>query len=203
MIKIGLYSEDRTLHPLLSSALGKEFQLLLETDQDGMNTLVATGGCDVMILDLNSNHDSLQERIGFTRSLIAENVPSVVMADDGLRSTAFELVRTGAFGYCRRPPSIRDLKTMLNRAYENFAAEAAASDRAGAARGARQLRSLDWIEPADAARLRACSPRHQSQCRRARHRRKWNRKRTDRPRHSQSRLPFQPALCGCLLRRNP
>jgi DNA-binding NtrC family response regulator len=29
------------------------------------------------------------------------------------------LVRTGAFGYCRRPPSIRDLKTMLSRAYEN------------------------------------------------------------------------------------
>ena len=29
-IKIGLYSEDRTLHPLLSSALGKEFQVLLE-----------------------------------------------------------------------------------------------------------------------------------------------------------------------------
>jgi DNA-binding NtrC family response regulator len=28
------------------------------------------------------------------------------------------LVRTGAFGYCRRPPSIRDLKTMLSRAYE-------------------------------------------------------------------------------------
>ena len=43
------------------------------------------------------------------------------MADDGLRSTAFELVRTGAFGYCRRPPSIRDLKTMLSRAYENSA----------------------------------------------------------------------------------
>ena len=119
MIKIGLYSEDRTLHPLLSSALGKEFQLLLESDQEGMNSLVSTGGCDVMILDLNSNHDSLQERIGFTRSLIAANVPSVVMADDGLRSTAFELVRSGAFGYCRRPPSIRDLKTMLSRAYEN------------------------------------------------------------------------------------
>ncbi len=118
MIKIGLYSEDRTLHPLLSSALGKEFQLLLEPDQEGMNALVSGGGCDVLILDLNSNHDSLQERIGFARSLIAENVPSVVMADDGLRSTAFELVRTGAFGYCRRPPSIRDLKTMLNRAFE-------------------------------------------------------------------------------------
>jgi DNA-binding NtrC family response regulator len=42
----------------------------------------------------------------------------VVMADDTLRSTAAELVRLGAFGYLRRPPSIRDLKTMLLRAHE-------------------------------------------------------------------------------------
>jgi len=119
VIKIGLYSEDRTLHPLLSSALGQEFQVLLQSEQEGMNDLVSAGGCDVMVLDLNSKHESLQERIGFSRGLIASNVPSIVMADDGLRSTAFELVRTGAFGYCRRPPSIRDLKTMLSRAYEN------------------------------------------------------------------------------------
>jgi DNA-binding NtrC family response regulator len=119
MIKIGLYSEDRALHPLLSSALGKEFRILLESDKDAMNSLVAAAECDVLILDLHSDHDSLQDRIAFSRQLIATNVPSVVMADDGLRSTAFELVRTGAFSYCRRPPSIRDLKTMLSRAYEN------------------------------------------------------------------------------------
>jgi DNA-binding NtrC family response regulator len=119
MIKIGLYSEDNTLHTLLSSALGKEFEVLLQPDEDGMNVLRAAGDCDVMILDLHSTHDSLQERIGCTQRLIATQVPAVVMADDGLRSTAFELVRTGAFGYCRRPPSIRDLKTMLSRAYEN------------------------------------------------------------------------------------
>jgi DNA-binding NtrC family response regulator len=119
MIKIGLYSDDRTLHTLLSSALGKEFEILIESDEDGMNLLRAAGDCDVMILDLNSNHDSLQERIGCTQRLIASQVPAIIMADDGLRSTAFELVRTGAFGYCRRPPSIRDLKTMLSRAYEN------------------------------------------------------------------------------------
>jgi DNA-binding NtrC family response regulator len=118
MIKIALYSEDRTLHPLLSSALGKEFQIALQLDQQEMTDLVSAGACDVMVLDLNSNHESLQERIGFSRRLIASNVPSIVMADDGLRSTAFELVRTGAFGYCRRPPSIRDLKTMVSRAYE-------------------------------------------------------------------------------------
>jgi DNA-binding NtrC family response regulator len=72
-----------------------------------------------LIVDLNSNRDSMRERIEFSRQLIAFNVPLVVMADDGLRSTAFELVRNGAFGYCRRPPSIRDLKTMLSRACEN------------------------------------------------------------------------------------
>jgi DNA-binding NtrC family response regulator len=79
---------------------------------------VSAGECDVMVLDLNSNLESLQERVGFSRQLIGSNVPAIVMADDGLRSTAFEMVRTGAFGYCRRPPSIRDLKTMLSRAYE-------------------------------------------------------------------------------------
>ncbi|MGD0294738.1 MAG: sigma-54 dependent transcriptional regulator [Terracidiphilus sp.] len=119
MIKIGLYSEDRTLHTLLSSALGKDFEIFLEPDEDGMNLIRTAGDCDVMILDLPSNHPSLQERIGCTQRLIASHVPSVVMADDALRSTAFELVRSGAFGYCRRPPSIRDLKTMLSRAYEN------------------------------------------------------------------------------------
>jgi DNA-binding NtrC family response regulator len=118
MIKIGLYSEDRTIHPLLSSALGKEFQIFLEPDQEGMNTRISAGECDVVILDLSSDHNSLRERIDYSRRLIEVNLPAIVMADDGLRSTAFELVRTGAFGYCRKPPSIRELKTMLSRAYE-------------------------------------------------------------------------------------
>jgi DNA-binding NtrC family response regulator len=118
MIRIGLYSEDRTLRPLLSSALGKEFVVLHGSDAEGVSSHVTASECDVVILDLNSSRDSMQERIEFSRQLIEASVPSVVLADDGLRSTAFELVRNGAFGYCRRPPSIRDLKTMLNRACE-------------------------------------------------------------------------------------
>jgi len=118
MIKIGLYSEDLTLHPLLSSALGTEFQLSLRGDRVGMEELVAAGECNVMILDLHSIHDSLRDRLECSQSLIELEVPAIVIADDGLRSSAFELVRNGAFGYCRRPPSIRDLKTMLLRAYE-------------------------------------------------------------------------------------
>ncbi len=119
MINIGLYSEDYRLHTLLSSALGKEFGVLLEPDEDGIHLLRAAGDCDVMILDLHSKHDAFEERVECARRLISMQVPAVVMADDSHRLTAFELVRTGAFGYCRRPPSIRDLKTMLGRAYEN------------------------------------------------------------------------------------
>src|SRR5580658_8992157 len=119
MIRIGLYSEDRTLQPLLSSALGKDFQVLLESGRDEMDRLIADGECDVLILDLSSHHDTLQERMECSRHLIASNTPAILLADDTLRTTAFELVRMGAFGYCRRPPSIRDLKTMLQRAHEN------------------------------------------------------------------------------------
>jgi DNA-binding NtrC family response regulator len=119
MIRIGLFSEDRTLQPLLSSALGRDFQILLETDEDGVNHLISADGCDVMILDLHSTHGSLAQRIECSRRIVATQVASVVMADDSLRSTAVDLVRQGAYGYCRRPPSIRDLKTMLRRAYEN------------------------------------------------------------------------------------
>ena len=75
MIKIGLYSEDRTLRPLLSSALGKEFQVLQGSDAEGVRSLVSARECDVMILDLNSNRDSLHERIEFSRQLIASNTP--------------------------------------------------------------------------------------------------------------------------------
>ena len=147
MIKIGLYSEDRTLRPLLASALGKDFAVLHESDAEAMSSLVSAHECEVMIVDLNSNRDSMKERIEFSRQLIATSVPLVVMADDGLRSTAFELVRNGAFGYCRRPPSIRDLKTMLSRACENSALK-------------QQLHSVQkrLEEPASCDRLIGSSP---------------------------------------------
>ena len=109
MTRIGLYSEDRSLHPLLSSALGKDFEVLLQPDGDGTDAFASPASCDVMILDLYSSQDTLQSRLEFARHMIGSSVPAILMADDSLRSTAFELVRSGAFGYCRRPPSIRDL----------------------------------------------------------------------------------------------
>jgi DNA-binding NtrC family response regulator len=119
VIRVGLFSQDCTLQPLLSSALGMEFQFFFESKEDGVGRLLSDKTCHVMILDLNSNHDSLQERIASARRMIASDVAWVIMADDGLRAAANELVREGAFGYCRRPPSIRDLRIMLRRAHES------------------------------------------------------------------------------------
>jgi DNA-binding NtrC family response regulator len=119
MIRIGLYSEDRKLQPLLSSALGKEFQVRLESDEPEINRAISAGAYDVVVLDLDSNHNSMEHRIASSRRIVALQVPSVVLADDGLRSTTAELVRLGAYSYCRKPPSVLELKATLRRAYES------------------------------------------------------------------------------------
>lgn len=118
MIRVVLFSQDRTLRPLLSSALGKEFEFFIDFSEAGINRLVSEEDCRVVVVDLNSNHDALRERIECARRLIASKITLLVLADDGLRATANELVRQGAYGYCRRPPSVRDLRIMLRRAYE-------------------------------------------------------------------------------------
>jgi DNA-binding NtrC family response regulator len=120
MGQVGLYSQDRGVQPLLSSALGEEFEFLFESSETGINTLIETGRCQVVILDLNSNHGALRERIDCARRMIAARVKVIVLADDGLHSTANELVDHGAYAYCRRPPSIRELRILLRKAYDDF-----------------------------------------------------------------------------------
>jgi DNA-binding NtrC family response regulator len=119
-LKVGLYTEDRSLQSILASALGKDFQVLPVSDEAGVTRLLEAGGADVTIVDLDSSHKSVLARIDCCRRVLEnENTPVIViMADDALRSTANEMVKLGAYGYLRRPPSIRDLKTMLLRAHE-------------------------------------------------------------------------------------
>ena len=104
--------------PLLSSGLGNEFQFFLESDESGIKSLHDDEQCSVVILDLNSHDCLLKDRIESGRRLIAARVTLLVMADDAVRVTANELVRGGAFAYCRRPPSLRDLRILLRRAHE-------------------------------------------------------------------------------------
>jgi DNA-binding NtrC family response regulator len=119
MLRIGVFSEDHKLQSLFSSALGKEFQVIVESQEDEILRMLAANRCDVLILDLDSNYVSLDRRMSCWRRIATHTVPSVVMADDRLRASAMELVRFGANGYCRKPSSVRDLKAALYRAYEN------------------------------------------------------------------------------------
>lgn len=118
MIKVGLYSEDHSLSLFLSSALGYDFKVLLESDWEEMSRLVSSGECDVSLLDLKSTGDPLDVRIAFVKRLLAAGVPTVVLGDNDLATVADELVRAGAFGHCRRPLSVPDLKGMLSGAYQ-------------------------------------------------------------------------------------
>ena len=133
MIRIGLLSEDGALQPLLSSALGKEYQIRRALDADEVEVLVEAGECDVVLLDLNSNNVSIRDRIEVARRVIASQVPSVVMADDGLRSTAVELVSAGSLRLL--PQTALDSRTERRCSAgrdENSLAQAAASDRTSA-----------------------------------------------------------------------
>lgn len=119
MIRIALLTDDGTLQPLLSSALGKEFRVQRAIDEVDVEGIITSASSDVLIIDLDSSRGSAKERIECARRIISKPIPSLIMADDLLRGTALELVRIGAFSYCRRPPSIRELKALLYRAFEH------------------------------------------------------------------------------------
>src|ERR1700734_2665476 len=99
MVRIGLYSEDRKLLSVLSSALGHEFQVSLEPSEDEVSQMLTSGGWDVVILDLDSSQIPLKPRIAACKRIVALQGSSVVMADDSLRGAAEELVRLGAYSY--------------------------------------------------------------------------------------------------------
>jgi DNA-binding NtrC family response regulator len=107
------------LQSLLSSALGKEFETSLVPLNTEVGQLLGPGCFDLALLDLDAFHDSLQEAVDLCRQL-ASQMPLIVMASDNLRATAYDMVQQGAYSYIRRPPSIRDLRTTLFRAYENL-----------------------------------------------------------------------------------
>ncbi|MGC9197642.1 MAG: sigma 54-interacting transcriptional regulator [Acidobacteriaceae bacterium] len=119
MIRIAVFSEDSKLQQLLSSTLGKEYQFVTEKNEEEIHRLFCTRACDVVVLDLDSNQSSLQQRIACAERIAASDIAPVVLADDGLRSIAQNLVRRGAHSYCRKPPSVVELKSVLSRAYEN------------------------------------------------------------------------------------
>ncbi|MFZ0662112.1 MAG: sigma-54 dependent transcriptional regulator [Acidobacteriaceae bacterium] len=98
--------------------MGHEFQVQLERSEDEAARKLSLGEWDVVIVDLDSNQSSLKDRIASCKRIVASPVSSVIMADDSLRGTAEELVRLGAYSYCRKPPSVRELRAIMRRVNE-------------------------------------------------------------------------------------
>lgn len=118
MVNVCLFSEDSSLQLILSSALGKDFRLQLQGSANDVCKVVAAGECDVVLVDLDADQN-IEQRLRDCQRIIASQAPSIILVDDRIRAKAAELVRLGAYGYTRKPPSIRDLNMMLCRAHEN------------------------------------------------------------------------------------
>ncbi len=105
MTRIGLYSEDRSLHPLLSSALGKDFEVLLQSDgdEDGCPRVHCRLRCDDPRSLFLPGHTPGSPRI--YPALDRLQCPG---HSDGRRQPAFHCFRTRSFGriWLLSPPAI-------------------------------------------------------------------------------------------------
>ncbi len=117
-MQIALLSTQHTLYAALKTALGANFEIYQIQDQYSVEEFLSGDGFDIAILDLNSAIGSLDSRKELARTYIAAGVALILLADDTMRSCATELVKEGAYGYCRAPLHIAELKAMLRRANE-------------------------------------------------------------------------------------
>ncbi len=121
MIRVLCYSNDWKLQPLLSPALGAEYELNVLSDKAEVKRLAHEGQPDVLILDFDSNYGSLEDGLQLFDSLAESRIPVVVMTDDVRRSATLDLIQRGAYDYFRKPPALTELRVVLRRAYERAA----------------------------------------------------------------------------------
>ncbi len=119
LIRVGLFSQDSKLQPLLAPALGRGFQVIADSNSDRLKQLVWDGGIDVLLLDLDSDIGNIDQQLEFFNTVSDSGVGVIVMSDDAARPVALDLVHRGAHSYCRRPPALRELKATIGRAYEH------------------------------------------------------------------------------------
>lgn len=115
---IALLSTQHTLYAALKAALGTNFEIHQIQEQYSVEDFLAGDGFDIAILDLNSAIGSLESRKELARTYVAAGVSLILLADDTMRTCASDLVKEGAYGYCRVPLHIAELKALLRRAHE-------------------------------------------------------------------------------------
>ena len=119
MIRVALFSQDVKLQPLLAPALGRDFEVMVETHADRLSELLQANPFDILILDLDSENSRVETHIDVFNDVNHTGTTVVILTDDACRPTAIDLVQRGAHSYCRKPPAMRELKAMMRRAYEH------------------------------------------------------------------------------------
>src|SRR5262249_49778133 len=119
VIRILVYSCDPKVEALLGAALGSECHVSMESDPSNLLTAASNAQTDIVLLDLDSNYLQANGQFKLPQELTASGVSVVAMATDEARPTATDLVQEGLFGYCRKPPAMRELKALIHRAHDH------------------------------------------------------------------------------------
>ena len=118
MMRLLLHSNDTKLQPLLAPALSPYCKVIVEKQANTVREMLLNGAADVLILDLDSTVNQLDDSVAAYGELHECGVPVIVMLDDARRLFATELLERGAFNCIRKPPSMVELKVVVQRAYE-------------------------------------------------------------------------------------
>src|SRR5690242_1332705 len=120
MVRLVIHSPDSRLTSLLNSALKSDYTVIPEFDDQRLRRILHERPYpDVLVLDFDSNHSPLEKQLEFYDGLSETLVPIIVMTDDLRRSTAMEFLRRGAFDCIRKPPSLLELRVIIERAHEH------------------------------------------------------------------------------------
>lgn len=117
-MRIALYSDDKHLQTLVTSAMQGSANVHREFTEEAINRFLETEACDIVLLDITSRRQSTQLRVEFAKKIILSPVFSIVIADEGLLRSAMDLVELGADGFRRKSSFVRELETMLRREAE-------------------------------------------------------------------------------------
>ena len=118
-ILVNLVSEDPKLTMALASVLGPEFDIVGQTYAERLSQAPSEERRAVLVLDIDSCNGRSQSLESMFGDLAKSGVPIVILASDESRVEALRLVERGAHGHVRKPPVMRDLRTLLHSALES------------------------------------------------------------------------------------
>ena len=118
LIKIVFQTDDVRLRDLLLAALNRDYEVKFEGSRERLIEIASTGEADVIVLDCDSNQCSVDQQVEMFEELRGSAAPIIVMTDLGKSATTAFLQR-GAFDCIRRPPSLIELKMLIQRAFDH------------------------------------------------------------------------------------